>query len=114
MVGMTIGFVIIRPDTANVEATAQATVESSNRDRPPFRVEAYPAYQARTGFLGALCSMLSAVAFFLLACPTLAIAGDRIVHVEGRAIHLNCTGEGAPTVVLEAGLSQGSLSWAWV
>jgi pimeloyl-ACP methyl ester carboxylesterase len=39
--------------------------------------------------------------------------GD-IVDVDGRSVHLHCTGEGSPTVVLEAGLGAGALSWAWV
>ena len=35
-----------------------------------------------------------------------------LVEVEGRSSHLNCTGEGTPTVVLEAGLdSIGALAW---
>jgi pimeloyl-ACP methyl ester carboxylesterase len=39
---------------------------------------------------------------------------DGIFSVEGRNAYIHCTGEGTPTVVLEAGMSQGSLSWAWV
>ncbi len=36
----------------------------------------------------------------------------RLVTVGGTDVHLNCTGTGAPTVVLEAGLGEPSLSWA--
>ena len=36
----------------------------------------------------------------------------RLVTVTGNDLHLNCTGSGAPTVVLEAGLGEPSLSWA--
>jgi pimeloyl-ACP methyl ester carboxylesterase len=36
----------------------------------------------------------------------------RLVTVAGKDLHLNCTGTGAPTVVLEAGLGEPSLTWA--
>lgn len=36
----------------------------------------------------------------------------RLVEVDGRSMHLNCTGSGTPTVILEAGLGQdASMSW---
>ena len=35
----------------------------------------------------------------------------RLVDVDGRLAHLLCQGEGEPTVILEAGLPGGSLSW---
>ena len=38
----------------------------------------------------------------------------QMVDVAGHSIHLNCSGSGAPTVVLEAGLGGGSLDWALV
>jgi pimeloyl-ACP methyl ester carboxylesterase len=39
----------------------------------------------------------------------------RLVDIGGRRMHLDCRGEGAPTVVLEAGLdSNGSLAWSAV
>lgn len=40
-------------------------------------------------------------------------AGE-IVNVNGHGLHLNCTGEGTPTVILEAGLGGGSLDWSLV
>lgn len=39
--------------------------------------------------------------------------GD-LVHVEGSAFHLDCRGEGAPTVLLEAGSGSTSSQWAWI
>ena len=36
----------------------------------------------------------------------------RLVTMGGNDLHLNCTGSGAPTVVLEAGLGEPSLSCA--
>ena len=38
----------------------------------------------------------------------------RLVDVGGFRLHLNCTGEGSPAVVLDAGLSRDSLDWALV
>lgn len=38
----------------------------------------------------------------------------RLVEVNGRALHLNCSGSGTPTVVLDAGLGSSSLVWARV
>ncbi|MHB1134450.1 MAG: alpha/beta fold hydrolase [Chloroflexota bacterium] len=37
-----------------------------------------------------------------------------LVDVGGHRLHLNCTGSGAPTVVLEAGSGGWSLDWAYV
>jgi pimeloyl-ACP methyl ester carboxylesterase len=38
----------------------------------------------------------------------------RLVDVGGYRLHLNCTGEGAPTVVMDAGLGGGALDWSTV
>ncbi|MDP9864794.1 MULTISPECIES: alpha/beta fold hydrolase [Streptosporangium] len=38
-------------------------------------------------------------------------APGRLVDVGGHRLHLYCTGTGAPTVVLEAGLAESSASW---
>jgi pimeloyl-ACP methyl ester carboxylesterase len=38
----------------------------------------------------------------------------RLVDVGGYRLHLNCTGEGAPTVVMDAGLGGGVLDWSLV
>src|SRR5512134_561267 len=38
----------------------------------------------------------------------------RMVKVEEYRLHLNCTGEGSPTVILESGMNEFSLSWALV
>ncbi|WP_157903205.1 alpha/beta fold hydrolase [Cupriavidus malaysiensis] len=39
--------------------------------------------------------------------------GQRVA-VSGRSIHLHCTGQGSPTLVLEAGMAGWSQDWAWV
>jgi len=41
-------------------------------------------------------------------------ASGELIDVGGYRLHLNCTGEGAPTVVLDAGLGGSSLDWALV
>jgi pimeloyl-ACP methyl ester carboxylesterase len=38
----------------------------------------------------------------------------KMVNVDGRKLHLNCSGQGSPTVVLEAGLGDSSLVWSLV
>lgn len=38
----------------------------------------------------------------------------RMVDAGGYRLHLNCSGEGAPTVVFESGMNEFSLSWALV
>lgn len=36
------------------------------------------------------------------------------VDVGGYQLHLNCQGEGSPTVILESGLGMSSTAWAWI
>ncbi|WP_432989423.1 alpha/beta fold hydrolase [Dactylosporangium sp. CA-233914] len=38
----------------------------------------------------------------------------RLVDAGGHKLHLNCTGTGGPTVVLEAGLGESSAGWATI
>lgn len=38
----------------------------------------------------------------------------QIINVDGRGVHLNCTGEGSPTIILESGLDGGTLDWGLV
>ena len=38
----------------------------------------------------------------------------RPIDVGGRKLHLNCTGSGSPTVVLEAGSSSFAIDWSLV
>ena len=38
----------------------------------------------------------------------------QMVDVGGYRLHLNCTGSGSPTVVIEAGWGDSSASWGWV
>jgi hypothetical protein len=41
-------------------------------------------------------------------------APGRLVDVGGRFMHLNCAGQGHPTVILEAGLNDFSVIWTAV
>jgi pimeloyl-ACP methyl ester carboxylesterase len=41
-------------------------------------------------------------------------APGQLVNVGGYKMHINCTGEGSPTVILEAGQGDYSLIWAYV
>ena len=38
----------------------------------------------------------------------------QLVDVGGYRLHIHCTGEGSPTVVIEAGWGDSSAGWAWV
>jgi pimeloyl-ACP methyl ester carboxylesterase len=38
----------------------------------------------------------------------------RMVEIDGRKLHIDCIGQGSPTVVLEAGLGDSSLVWSLV
>jgi pimeloyl-ACP methyl ester carboxylesterase len=38
----------------------------------------------------------------------------KLVDVGGYRLHINCTGKGAPTVVIDTGLGDWSTMWAWV
>jgi len=41
-------------------------------------------------------------------------APGRLVDVGGYKLHINCTGQGSPTVILEAGWADFSATWAYV
>lgn len=38
----------------------------------------------------------------------------QLIDVGGHRLHINCTGTGSPTVVIDAGLGDWSTVWAWV
>jgi pimeloyl-ACP methyl ester carboxylesterase len=41
-------------------------------------------------------------------------APGQLVDVGGHLLHLSCSGSGAPTVVLEAGLGEPGATWGWI
>ena len=58
-----------------------------------------------------------AVVLLLAGCrpavtPVPAPVFDRLVNIGDRALHLHCTGEGAPAVVLESGLGNDGSVWS--
>jgi pimeloyl-ACP methyl ester carboxylesterase len=58
-----------------------------------------------------------ALAFVLGLCFTRADAapdGQRVLLADGRHLYLNCTGQGAPTVLLEGGFAADSNAWVRV
>ncbi len=59
-----------------------------------------------------VASVAALTAFALAAAqPDLPPAPGRLVDVGGRSLHVYCEGEGSPTVVLEAGLGDGSINF---
>src|ERR687893_2753882 len=74
------------------------------------------AVSNRVGLVG-LFSII--IILILLIAPVLSMAQPqppgRLVDVGGGiSMHIYCTGEGSPTVVLDAGLNGGTMSWAKV
>jgi pimeloyl-ACP methyl ester carboxylesterase len=67
-----------------------------------------------------LAGLFVIIILILLIAPVLSMAQPqppgRLVDVGGGGInmHIYCTGEGSPTIVLDAGLGAGSMSWAKV
>jgi hypothetical protein len=41
-------------------------------------------------------------------------APGQLVDVGGYKMHINCTGQGSPTVILEAGWGEFSVNWTYV
>jgi pimeloyl-ACP methyl ester carboxylesterase len=85
--------------------------------------------ERRRGWLLYIKRALLALLALLLALPvlgfsyeTIAAAVDarrfpppgRLIAVDGHRMHINCTGTGGPTVVLDAGLGGWSLDWSAV
>lgn len=64
--------------------------------------------------------LVFAIAFLQLAAShasgdqSLPVAPGKLVDVGGRKLHLYCTGQGGPTVILEAGAGSFSIDWALV
>jgi pimeloyl-ACP methyl ester carboxylesterase len=58
------------------------------------------------------------IILILLMAPVLSIAQPqppgRLIDVGGINMHIYCTGEGSPIIVLDAGLNGGTMSWAGV
>jgi pimeloyl-ACP methyl ester carboxylesterase len=73
----------------------------------------------RRGLVGVIAALL---ALFVIGATYQAVATEidkrtypppgRLVDVNGHLMHINCVGEGGPTVVLESGLGTMSADWA--
>src|SRR5437588_4166775 len=72
--------------------------------------------------LRAFAVLLGVLALLAIAGATyerIATARDRsefpppgkLVDIGGRRLHINCTGQGSPAVILDAGLGEHSLYW---
>lgn len=69
-----------------------------------------------------LCIVLIIFALLGVVYQTAAEASDwnayappgRLLDVDGHQMHIVCTGEGSPTVILEAGAGAFSAIWGWV
>jgi pimeloyl-ACP methyl ester carboxylesterase len=71
-------------------------------------------------WLGRIVVLIIGLALVGYICEPVAAAADakvypppgQLVDVGGHRLHINCTGTGSPTVVIEAGLGDWSTSWA--
>jgi pimeloyl-ACP methyl ester carboxylesterase len=85
--------------------------------------------QRRRGWLFSIKRSLLGLAIVLLALPILSFSYEtiaavidarrfpppgKLVMVDGHRMHINCTGAGGPTVVMDAGLGGWSLDWSTV
>jgi pimeloyl-ACP methyl ester carboxylesterase len=70
----------------------------------------YPviAFLALSALGGGYQSIATAVDHSTLAMPGV------LVNVSGHDMHLHCSGDGSPTVILNNGLDERSTDWAWV
>jgi pimeloyl-ACP methyl ester carboxylesterase len=97
-------------------------------EKPKIAVQTSNTWRTR-GWRLYLKRGLLALAMLLVALPilgfgyeTIAAAVDarrfpppgKLVTVDGHRMHINCTGEGGPTVVMDAGLGGWSLDWSTV
>jgi pimeloyl-ACP methyl ester carboxylesterase len=70
----------------------------------------------------ALCALLVSLPILGFGYETIMAAVDarrfpppgKFVAVDGHRMHINCTGEGGPTVIMDAGLGGWSLDWSTV
>jgi pimeloyl-ACP methyl ester carboxylesterase len=76
---------------------------------------------AKVSNSGGLAGLFSIIILILLVAPIAAMSAPqspgRLVDVGGGVginMHIYCTGEGSPTVVLNAGANGGTMSWAKV
>ncbi len=61
--------------------------------------------------------VIAAVVFFALLCSATALVPQptgRLINIGARKLHINCTGAGSPTVVVENGGAAFSFDWALV
>ena len=61
-----------------------------------------------------LCASFLASGLALAQQVDIGPAPGRLIDIGGRKLHLNCTGRGSPTVILEAGASSFALDWSLV
>lgn len=95
------------------DAHSPAVPARRSRSRLPWRI---------AGIAGGALGLLAIVAAAGASYEAITSAGDtaaypppgRMVDVGGYKLHLDCRGEGSPTVVMDAGLGSSSLDWSLV
>ena len=93
-----------------------------DREKPSHKTsKRKPGRVAASYGVGLVSSFLIIIILILLVAPIASMGAPpqppgRLVDVGGGGInmHIYCTGEGSPTIVLDAGLNGGTMSWAKV
>jgi pimeloyl-ACP methyl ester carboxylesterase len=65
-------------------------------------------------FAPVLCSALLAATPLLAQTRDIGAPPGRLVDIDGRKLHVYCTGSGSPSVILEAGASAFAIDWSLV
>src|SRR4029079_17463202 len=113
------------PSKSNVRQTYPAALSASSAIGRPYRpgtVAPFSAVSAHRGEIDAMGDRRgrgrrSSAAVLAAALVVLAAGGcsDSVPHeavdVDGRTLHLECTGDGSPTVVLQAGFGNAGDVW---
>lgn len=98
--------------------TASASLRMSSKPEPWLRVLGGKKFRFMATGLALVCAA-STLGYIYQKNRTMADleafpAPGRMIAVNGTHYHLHCIGSGTPTVVLEAGLGESSLSWTSV
>ena len=101
------------------------TMETAQIWTPDRRLRVHPVRSGTRRFRPAVLAATLAVAFTASACSSSDGNGDSssltdadggtaaAVEVDGRTLHLECTGTGSPTVVLQAGFGNAADIWSF-
>lgn len=88
-------------------------------DKPSKKEKGWKAKSRKIRYSAYGGAAVAALFLILLSIEPIASLGNpappgKLVDVGGYKLHIYCTGEGSPTVILDAGLGQGTLYWSQI